>query len=91
MNCHFSIQFHWILLFFLSIFFPDLCGPGDIIFNSEYPLHPPDIIFPAEDEKFQTAMVGDNFQASSHTAWNILRDWNVKDASNLFQLVTKIR
>ena len=65
--------------------------PGDIIFNSEYPGHAPDVIFPVEDEKFQAALVGDNSQACSNAAWNILRDWNVKDESKLFQLVSEIR
>lgn len=75
----------------MSLLFSDFCGPGDIIFNSEYPWHPPDVIFPAEDENFQIAMVEDHFQTSSHSAWKILSDWEVKDSSMLFQLVVAIR
>lgn len=63
----------------------------DIVFNSEYPSHAPDIIFPAEDEKFQAAMLADDNQMNAQVAWNILRDWSVKDSSKLLRLVAELR
>lgn len=63
----------------------------DIVFNCEYPLLPPDIIFSEDDDKFQPVMLTDDNQASSHGAWNLLRDWSLKDPSKLLRLVVELR
>ncbi|GMJ07017.1 hypothetical protein like AT5G42470 [Hibiscus trionum] len=63
----------------------------DVIYNAEFPLAPPDIIFGPEDEDFHplhmTASVGEGdlkFQ-------NILSDWNHKDPTRLLALIQELR
>lgn len=63
----------------------------DIVFNSEQPWHAPDIVFPAEDEKFQVALLADDNLVNARTAWGILQDWSPKDSSKLLTLVSELR
>lgn len=63
----------------------------DIVFNSERPWHAPDIIFPAEDERFQAALLADGNLVNAHVAWSILQDWGARDSSKLLTLVAELR
>eukprot|EP00250_Pteridium_aquilinum_P005829 c15860_g1_i1 orf=374-1513(-) len=63
----------------------------EIVFNSEHPSHAPDIIFPAEDEKFQAALLTDENLVNAHVTWSILQDWSARDSCKLLTLVAELR
>ncbi|KAG5246489.1 BRISC and BRCA1-A complex member [Salix suchowensis] len=53
----------------------------DVIYNAEFPLAAPDVIFGAEDEDFHPF----------HAIKNSLTDWNNKDPTRLLALVIELR
>ncbi|XWS20945.1 hypothetical protein CRYUN_Cryun30bG0013200 [Craigia yunnanensis] len=65
----------------------------DVIYNAEFPLAPPDIIFGPEDEDFHplymTGAEGER-DLKSQTR-NILSDWNNKDPTRLQALIQELR
>ncbi|KAJ8762273.1 hypothetical protein K2173_007430 [Erythroxylum novogranatense] len=64
----------------------------DVIYNAEFPLAPPDVIFGPDDEDFHpfyTVEGGDG--ADSRALKNSLSDWNYKDPTKLLALVEDLR
>ncbi|XVE69728.1 hypothetical protein DITRI_Ditri10aG0014100 [Diplodiscus trichospermus] len=65
----------------------------DVIYNAEFPLAPPDIIFGPEDEDFHplhmTGAEGDGDLKSR--ARHILSDWSNKDPTRLLALIQELR
>ncbi|OVA06311.1 Brain/reproductive organ-expressed protein [Macleaya cordata] len=60
----------------------------DIIYNAQYQLAAPDIIFAAEDESFHPFFVT---TGNGETPKNSLCDWNSKDPSKLLSLIHELR
>ena len=67
--------------------------PGDVIYNAEFPLAPPDIIFGPEDEDFHPLhMTGAEGEGDLKSLTrNILSDWNNKDPTRLLALIQELR
>lgn len=64
----------------------------DVIYNAEFPLVPPDIIFGPEDEEFQPLfMTGAEGEGDLKSTWKILSDWNNKDPTRLLALILELR
>ncbi|KAH9325713.1 hypothetical protein KI387_005891, partial [Taxus chinensis] len=63
----------------------------DVVYNCQYPLAAPDIIFGPDDESFQPLSVTGEGQEISQSVWKILCDWKIKDASGLLQLLLELR
>ncbi|XVF35956.1 hypothetical protein REPUB_Repub19eG0016600 [Reevesia pubescens] len=61
----------------------------DVIYNAEFPLAPPDIIFGPEDEDFHPLYMtgGEGVGELKSRTWNILSDWNNKDPTKLLSLI----
>ncbi|KAI3863621.1 hypothetical protein MKX03_031672 [Papaver bracteatum] len=59
----------------------------DVIYNAQYPLAAPDIIFAAEDESFHPFFVA----GDGETPKSSLCDWNIKDPSKLLALIHELR
>ncbi|KAJ7548284.1 hypothetical protein O6H91_07G005800 [Diphasiastrum complanatum] len=62
----------------------------NVVYNSQHPWWPPDVIFGIDDGHFQPLAANDD-QGSSHSAWAILRDWNIKDPARLLRLILNLR
>ncbi|CAK7346187.1 unnamed protein product [Dovyalis caffra] len=66
--------------------------PGrDIIYNAEFPLAAPDVIFGPEDENFHPFHVVGGEEEDSMLVKNSLTDWNNKDPTRLLALVMELR
>ncbi|KAG6776582.1 hypothetical protein POTOM_020100 [Populus tomentosa] len=63
----------------------------DVIYNAEFPLAAPDVIFGAEDEDFHPFHVPCGEDGDSRLVKNSLTDWNNKDPTRLLALVTELR
>ncbi|KAG6774727.1 hypothetical protein POTOM_022093 [Populus tomentosa] len=63
----------------------------DVIYNAEFPLAAPDVIFGAEDEDFHPFHVLCGEDGDSRLVKNSLTDWNNKDPTRLLALVTELR
>ncbi|XP_022772649.1 BRISC and BRCA1-A complex member 2-like isoform X2 [Durio zibethinus] len=65
----------------------------DVIYNAEFPLAPPDIIFGPEDEDFHPLhMTGAEGEGDLKSLTrNILSDWNNKDPTRLLALIQEMR
>uniref|UniRef100_A0A2P2LEQ1 BRISC and BRCA1-A complex member 2 n=1 Tax=Rhizophora mucronata TaxID=61149 RepID=A0A2P2LEQ1_RHIMU len=63
----------------------------DIIYNAEFPLAPPDVIFGPEDEDFHPFHMVDGELGDSRLVKSCLSDWNNKDPSRLFALIQELR
>lgn len=63
----------------------------DIIYNAEFPLAPPDIIFGPEDEDFHPLHMTGRVGEGDLKFWNILSDWNYKDPTRLLALIQELR
>ncbi|XP_011045080.1 PREDICTED: BRCA1-A complex subunit BRE-like isoform X2 [Populus euphratica] len=66
-------------------------APGDVIYNAEFPLAAPDVIFGAEDEDFHPFHVLCGEDGDSRLVKNSLTDWNNKDPTRLLALVIELR
>ena len=64
---------------------------GDVIYNAEFPLAAPDVIFGAEDEDFHPFHVLCGEDGDSRLVKNSLTDWNNKDPTRLLSLVIELR
>ena len=64
---------------------------GDVIYNAEFPLAAPDVIFGAEDEDFHPFHVVCGEDGDSRLVKNSLTDWNNKDPTRLLALVIELR
>ncbi|GMJ02721.1 hypothetical protein like AT5G42470 [Hibiscus trionum] len=63
----------------------------DIIYNVEFPLIPPDIIFGPEDEDFHPLHMTGSVGEEDLKLRNILSDWNHKDPTKLLALILELR
>ncbi|KAE8704208.1 hypothetical protein F3Y22_tig00110458pilonHSYRG00231 [Hibiscus syriacus] len=63
----------------------------DIIYNAEFPLAPPDIIFGPEDEDFHPLHMTGGVGEGALKFRNILSDWNHKDPTRLLALIQELR
>ncbi|KAJ6399609.1 hypothetical protein OIU77_020212 [Salix suchowensis] len=63
----------------------------DVIYNAEFPLAAPDVIFGAEDEDFHPFHVVCGEDGDSRLVKNSLTDWNNKDPTRLLALVIELR
>ncbi|XP_011045079.1 PREDICTED: BRCA1-A complex subunit BRE-like isoform X1 [Populus euphratica] len=63
----------------------------DVIYNAEFPLAAPDVIFGAEDEDFHPFHVLCGEDGDSRLVKNSLTDWNNKDPTRLLALVIELR
>eukprot|EP00252_Welwitschia_mirabilis_P027054 TRINITY_DN9140_c0_g1_i1.p1 TRINITY_DN9140_c0_g1~~TRINITY_DN9140_c0_g1_i1.p1 ORF type:complete len:393 (-),score=79.55 TRINITY_DN9140_c0_g1_i1:407-1585(-) len=63
----------------------------DVIYNYEYPLTAPDIIFGQDDESFQPLSVAGKGEEESQALLNILSEWKPKESSWLLRLVIELR
>ena len=64
---------------------------GDIIYNAEFPLAAPDVIFGPEDDGFHPFLVVGREEGDSRLVKNSLTDWNNKDPTRLLALVMELR
>lgn len=63
---------------------------GDVIYNAQFPLIAPDIVFGPEDEHFRPySVTGEGGDSMSHK--NCLSDWNCKDPTRLLALILELR
>lgn len=62
----------------------------DVIYNSQYPLIAPDIIFGPDDESFHP-FHGAGEEGNSKLTKNSLSDWNYKDPTRLLSLILELR
>lgn len=62
---------------------------GDIIFDAEYPLCAPDVIFGPEDDTFPQFLVMHGEDPKS--PMNRLGDWNSRDPTQLMLLIQELR
>ncbi|XP_021902400.1 BRISC and BRCA1-A complex member 2 isoform X2 [Carica papaya] len=63
-----------------------------VIYNSEYPLTPPDVIFGPEDEDFHPLQVaGSDREQDVKSVKKILSDWSNKDPTKLLGLIQELR
>ncbi|XP_061967133.1 uncharacterized protein LOC133690880 isoform X2 [Populus nigra] len=92
-----TIQFQFRVLSILGLL-SFLCrlsrlgqAPGDIIYNAEFPLAAPDVIFGPEDDGFHPFLVVGREEGDSRLVKNSLTDWNNKDPSRLLALVMELR
>ncbi|XP_057987889.1 uncharacterized protein LOC110673832 isoform X2 [Hevea brasiliensis] len=74
----------WTILNFLFI-------AGDIIYNVEFPLAAPDVIFGPEDEDFHPFHVLGGEGKDLTLVKNSLTDWNNKDPTRLLALIEELR
>ncbi|XP_021284638.1 BRCA1-A complex subunit BRE [Herrania umbratica] len=65
----------------------------DVIYNAEFPLAPPDIIFGPEDEEFNPlhATGGEGEGDLKSRTRSVLSDWNNKDPTRLLALIQELR
>ncbi|EEF52728.1 Protein BRE, putative [Ricinus communis] len=63
----------------------------DIIYNVEFPLAAPDVIFGPEDENFHPFHLVVGEVADSRLVNNSLTDWNNKDPTRLLALIEELR
>ncbi|KAH1121539.1 hypothetical protein J1N35_004699 [Gossypium stocksii] len=63
----------------------------DIIYNAEFPLAPPDIIFGPEDEDFYPLHMTGRVGEGDLKFRSILSDWNYKDPTRLLALIQELR
>lgn len=68
----------------------DCLNTGDVIYNSQYPLIAPDIIFGPDDESFHP-FHGAVEEGNSKLTKNSLSDWNYKDPTRLLSLILELR
>lgn len=61
---------------------------GDVIYNAQFPLLAPDIIFGPEDESFRPYHAGGEGDLKPK---NSLSDWNCKDPTKLLSLIHELR
>ncbi|KAM7517272.1 hypothetical protein LguiA_006855 [Lonicera macranthoides] len=62
----------------------------DVIYNAQYPLVPPDVIFGPDDENFRP-FHGAGEQGDPKSMKNSLSDWNSKDPTRLLSLILELR
>lgn len=63
----------------------------DIIYNAQYPLAAPDVIFGPDDENFSPYLVAVQGDGKDKSPKNSLRNWNGKDPSRLLTLIHELR
>ncbi|KAJ9165967.1 hypothetical protein P3X46_020776 [Hevea brasiliensis] len=63
----------------------------DIIYNVEFPLAAPDVIFGPEDEDFHPFLVPGGESGDLRLVKNSLTDWNSKDPTSLLAIVEELR
>ncbi|KAK6245556.1 BRCA1-A complex subunit BRE - like 1 [Theobroma cacao] len=65
----------------------------DVIYNAEFPLSPPDIIFGPDDEDFHPlhATGGEGEGDLKSRTRSVLSDWNNKDPTRLLALIQELR
>ncbi|XP_057834155.1 uncharacterized protein LOC131044746 isoform X2 [Cryptomeria japonica] len=63
----------------------------DVVYNCQYPMAAPDIIFGPDDERFQPLSATGEEQETYQSICRILCDWKIKDASGLLQLLLELR
>ncbi|KAK9270810.1 hypothetical protein L1049_026396 [Liquidambar formosana] len=63
----------------------------DVIYNAQYPLAAPDIIFGPDDENFHPFHVAGEGEGDAKSPKNSLSDWNNKDPSRLLSLIHELR
>ncbi|KAF8405377.1 hypothetical protein HHK36_010281 [Tetracentron sinense] len=63
----------------------------DVIYNAQYPLVAPDIIFAAEDDIFHPLPFTGEAEGDVQTPKSSLCDWNSKDPSRLLSLIHELR
>lgn len=63
----------------------------DVIYNAQYPLAAPDIIFGPEDENFHPFQVTSVGERDLKSPKNSLSNWNNRDPSRLLSLVHELR
>lgn len=65
---------------------------GDIVYNAEFPLCAPDVIFGPEDEHFHPFQLtcGQGGEEAKPLK-SILSDWSYKDPTRLFALIQELR
>ena len=80
-------HFLWSGLILIS----NLFITGDIIYNAEFPLAAPDVIFGPEDDGFHPFLVVGREEGDSRLVKNSLTDWNNKDPTRLLALVMELR
>ena len=61
---------------------------GDVIYNAQYPMLAPDLIFGPEDESFRPY---NDAGEGDMTSKNSLSDWNCKDPTRLLSLIHELR
>ena len=61
------------------------------MYNAQYPLLPPDIVFSGEDEDFNPLLEIANGGETGGERKSSLRDWNSNDPPKLLALVHEIR
>ncbi|KAJ4965720.1 hypothetical protein NE237_017569 [Protea cynaroides] len=63
----------------------------DVIYNAQFPLAAPDVIFAAEDENFHPIAIDGEEEGGVHKPKSSLCDWNSKDPSRLLSLIHELR
>nr|DAD22391.1 TPA_asm: hypothetical protein HUJ06_023854 [Nelumbo nucifera] len=63
----------------------------DVIYNAQFPLAAPDIIFSPEDENFHPLPISGEGGGEVQSPRSSLRDWNSKDPSRLMSLIHELR
>ncbi|XP_077231298.1 BRCA1-A complex subunit BRE-like protein isoform X2 [Tasmannia lanceolata] len=63
----------------------------DIIYNAQYPLAAPDIIFAPEDDSFHPLPMSGEGEGGIQTIKSSLCDWNNKDPTRLLSLIHELR
>lgn len=71
--------------------FDNIVDLGDVIYNAQYPLAAPDIIFGPEDENFHPFQVTSVGERDLKSPKNSLSNWNNRDPSRLLSLVHELR
>ncbi|KAF6154840.1 hypothetical protein GIB67_033869 [Kingdonia uniflora] len=82
-NPQFSDRFSLLIPFCLDYI------KWDVIYNAQYPLTAPDIIFAEEDEMFHPFVI--EGEAEAEISKSSLCDWNCKDPTRLFSLINELR
>ncbi|XP_068645691.1 uncharacterized protein [Aristolochia californica] len=63
----------------------------DVIYNAQYPLAAPDIIFAPEDDDFHPIFMIDHGEGGNKTSKSSLFAWNCKDPTKLMSLIHELR
>lgn len=86
-----SFCFNFVWLIYQTRDSDNTVDLGDVIYNAQYPLAAPDIIFGPEDENFHPFQVTSVGEGDLNSPKNSLSNWNNRDPSRLLSLIHELR